>query len=113
MIDRYVYKISSKYTKTPGPRRSKEGDYPGEDFRRKILSKLVNEAIHDNVKLVIDLDGTEGYSSSFLEESFGGLIRNDHISYKEILEHVELRSLEEPYLIDEISRYLKDADENK
>ena len=34
-----------------------------------------------NVKLIVDLDGTAGLGTSFLEESFGGLIRRDHINY--------------------------------
>ena len=32
-------------------------------------------------RLIVDLDGTAGLGTSFLEESFGGLIRRDHINY--------------------------------
>jgi hypothetical protein len=31
-------------------------------------------------KLLIDLDGTKGIGSSFLDEAFGGLVRSEHMS---------------------------------
>jgi uncharacterized protein DUF4325 len=65
------YKISDDFTDTPGGRYRRIGDYSGEQFREEVLERL----LRDNKNLVIDLDDTEGYPSSFLEESFGGLVR--------------------------------------
>lgn len=63
--------------------------------------------------LEVDLDGTQGYGTSFLEEAFGGLIREDHFALDDILDHVRFVSEEEPYLIDDIKLYLKAANDER
>lgn len=105
-------KIARRFSNTPGPRFKNEGQYSGEEFREKVLAPALNEAIRKNEKLLIDLDGTAGYGTSFLEEAFGGLIRQENMTLKQISRHVEYVSTEEPYLIDDIESYLKDAAKN-
>ena len=101
--------IAKEYTKTPGPRYISEGPFSGEDFRNIILCPRIREAIENNEKLIIVLDGTHGYGTSFLEEAFGGLIREDHIPYEKIVAIIEIISDEEEYLVDDIMQYLNDA----
>lgn len=60
-------------------------------------------------KLKIDLDGGYGYGSSFLEEAFGGLIRDLDEDYKQALEIIQIKSNDEPSLIEDITKYIKDA----
>ncbi|MGS0534493.1 STAS-like domain-containing protein [Pseudoalteromonas sp. SaAl2] len=86
----------------PGPRYKKLGTGSGEEFRKWIIKELKHDP-----KLTINLDGTIGYGSSFLEESFGGLIRAN-IS-EETVKAINLISEEEPDLIDEINEYIDDA----
>jgi hypothetical protein len=86
----------------PGPRYKKLGTGSGEEFREWIIRELKHDP-----ELTIVLDGTIGYGSSFLEESFGGLIRQN-IS-EEVVKGIKLISLEEPDLIDEINEYIDDA----
>lgn len=86
----------------PGPRYKKLGTGSGEEFREWIIRELKHDP-----ELTINLDGTIGYGSSFLEESFGGLIRQD-IS-EALVKGIKLISLEEPDLIDEINEYIDDA----
>lgn len=97
------------YSEFPGPRRAITGPSSGEEFRETVLLKIIKN--HPNDLIIVDLDGTAGYGSSFLEESFGGLIRAG-ISYEKvnsICEH--LVSNEDPSLIDEIKDYVSEAQE--
>ena len=100
-------KISDDYSKTPGPRLTSEGEYSGEDFRESMLKPIFKEAIENNEKILINLDGGYGYPPSFLEEAFGGLARE----YDEALvqKTFEFKSDDEPSLIEEILGYIKDA----
>ena len=57
-------------------------------------------------KLEIDLDGTEGYATSFLDEAFGGLARK--YGKEKVIKSLVFISYEEPYLIDEIKSYMNE-----
>lgn len=63
--------IAGDFTKYPGGRYKKHGTGSGEEFREKFLIPNLQK----EEQLTIILDGTAGYSSSFLEEAFGGLTR--------------------------------------
>jgi hypothetical protein len=104
-------KIARDFSYTPGPRYIEEGKNSGEKFRQEILADTFKHAITDDKKVIVDLDGTDGYGTSFLEESFGGLIRNDEISYYEIINRLEIISKEEEYLKDDVYEYLIDAND--
>ncbi len=99
-----ILKISKEYTETPGGRYIKEGEYSGEDFRNNYLKPKIEECLKTNETLIIDLDGGYGYSTGFLEESFGGLIRCGLT--KEDLNTITFISKEEPDLIDTILTYI-------
>lgn len=101
--------ISVDFSRIPGARFPEEGDYSGQEFRQKILAPKLKEAIDSNQRLRVILDGTAGLGTSFLEESFGGLIRNDGFKYEIIMDKIELVSDEDPEYIDEINEYLKSA----
>jgi STAS-like domain of unknown function (DUF4325) len=66
-------KISKDFTITPGARYYTDGPFSGEEFYDKLLKPKYKEAIELQVKLLIDLDGTDGYASSFLNEAFSRL----------------------------------------
>ncbi len=99
--------VSKDYTDKPGGRYIVEGPFSGEDFRIKMLLPKFEEAVKDDSKLVIVLDGGYGYAPSFLEEAFGGLIRET--KNKRAKEIITIISDEEPKLIEDIDRYLSDA----
>jgi len=111
-MDRVEVKIARDFSRTPGPRYIKEGKWSGELFRTEKFYNIFNDAINNNKMVVVDLDGTLGYGTSFLEEIFGGLIREHHLDYNQILTHLEIVSEEEPYLKDDILAYLNDAHED-
>ena len=105
--------ICKDYTDTPGGRYIIQGEFSGEDFRNKILKPKYIEAIDNGEKLKIDLDGGYGYGSSFLEEAFGGLIRELDKNYNQALYLIEIKSVYEPSLIDDISKYINEAIKKK
>jgi hypothetical protein len=105
-------KLAKEFSSTPGSRYIVEGDNSGEEFRQKLLYPRVLEAIKQNTQLIVDLDGTAGYSCGFLEEAFGGLIRVNLLSLDEVNRVLKFQSDEEPELLDEIQEYLEAANES-
>ena len=103
---RMTISIAKDYTKYPGGRFIKEGDYSGEDFRINYLKPWYLKSKECGELLVVDLDGGYGYGSSFLEEAFGGLARelNDRG-----VESIRIISNEEPRLIESIKQYMREA----
>lgn len=65
--------IHSDFSDSPGARYIKDGPFSGEEFFDNHLLPKFQEAIDNNEKLVIDLDGVWGYPSSFVSGSFGKL----------------------------------------
>lgn len=63
------------YAPAPGGRFVTDGPYSGEWFRNEVLCPALASAIRSGEVLTVELDGTSGYGSSFLEEAFGGLVR--------------------------------------
>lgn len=59
------------------------------------------------------LDGTAGLGTSFLEESFGGLIRRDHINYNILKQTLIIISDEDPDYKEEVDNYIEDAYEKE
>ena len=105
--------IAKDFSRIPGARYPKEGDFSGQVFRTNVLCPRLLEALKNNEKLQVILDGTAGLGTSFLEEAFGGLIRHDHISYEDICRVLVLVSEEDGEYIDEINEYLSAANEQK
>lgn len=101
--------IAKDFSKYPGPRYIVEGDFSGELFRRDFLAPAIKKAIQNNESVEVVLDGTSGFGTSFIEEVFGGLIREDKILYEEIKKRVHIISNEEDYLLDDIKQYLLQA----
>lgn len=94
---------------TPGSRYRDEGikAHSGQEFREDFLEPIFKEIINNDEKITVNLDGTIGYGTSWLEEVFGGLAR---IYGKKIVsEKLIFISNEEPYLIEDINEYIKDA----
>ena len=99
--------IAHEYTPLPGPRFKKQGPKSGEEFRESILEPRFKEAQKRGEVILVDLDGGYGYGTSFLEESFGGLARIHGVDA--VLDTLIFKSEEEPYLIDDIKRYIRDC----
>lgn len=105
--------IAKDYSRCPGARYESEGDYSGERFRKELLLPRLKEAIKAGVKLEVVLDGSAGYSTSFIEESFGGLIRSDGLTLQEVKDNIIIISEEDPSYIDDINDYWEHAWQNR
>ena len=88
--------VAKNFSVYPGGRTPEDGPFSGEVFRKELL---------------IDLDGTRGYGSSFLEEAFGGLVRSG-FSSNEIFNYITFQT-SSTSLEEEIRRYIIDADKRK
>ena len=105
--------ICNDFSETPGARYRYEGDFSGEEFRETQLAPKYNEARRKREKLIIELDGGYGYPTSFLEEAFGGLVREYDYDPKEVNETLEFISNDEPSLEAEIRGYILRAKDKK
>lgn len=99
-----VINIAREFSRYPAGRYKSDGPYSGERFREEFLVPALSAGT-DTV--VIELDGARGLGSSFLEESFGGLVRNGH-SPQELLNRLKLIS-EDVSLLEEIKSYILEA----
>ena len=99
--------IANDFSVFPGGRIPADGPFSGEEFRDNILIPLLK----NNEEAIIDFDNVRGYGSSFLEESFGGLIRK---GYKRdiILKLLHFKS-KKYSVIEEVNRYIDNAEKEK
>jgi len=97
--------VAKDFSDSTGGRVPMEGPNSGEEFRDNLLIPALN---NHSGKIFIDLDGTDGYGSSFLEESFGGLIRKG-FKADDLLNRFIFKSEEDDSYIDEVIRYIKEA----
>lgn len=104
-----VLHIAKEYSRCPGARYESEGEFSGEKFREELLLPRLKEAIGKGVMLEVVLDGSAGYSTAFIEEAFGGLIRKERMTLQEIEDHLHIISDEDSTYIDDIKNYLRNA----
>lgn len=98
------------FSRTPGTRYRDEGEksHSGQQFREEYLIPFFKRVLDGEFeKLIVNLDGTIGYGTSWLEEVFGGITRE--LDKSVVLNKMEFISKEEPYLIDDIIQYINDA----
>lgn len=100
--------IKKDFSDMPGGRYEKEGPYSGEEFRKKILLPKYNEAEQTNQELQINFDDCYGFATSFLEEAFGGMVREHN--KKGILSRIKIISNDDETIQDLIEKYVKAAE---
>jgi len=99
-----VINIARDFSRYPAGRYKTDGPYAGEFCREKLFVP----ALIAGDSLVIELDGTRGYGSSFLEEAFGGLVREDGFSSDDLKRRVKLVTKDDA-LTAEIWEYITEA----
>lgn len=99
--------VATDFSNTPGGRYASEGPFSGELFRKELLIPKYSEAVKLETELVINLDGCYGYATSFIEEAFGGLVRE--LKDRDVLKRIKIISQDQPGLIDLINKYVAEA----
>lgn len=78
--------IATDYSDVPSGRFLGDGPFNGERFREELLAPHLDRK--EVVRVVFD--GAEGYGSSFLEEAFGGLVREHSYEQAFLESHLHL-----------------------
>ncbi|MDR4485509.1 MAG: STAS-like domain-containing protein [Nitrospirales bacterium] len=92
--------VARDFSKYPAGRFTADGPASGQAFREIFLLPT----LRDGKSLIIELDGTRGYGSSFLEEAFGGAVREGY-DPEIVKRSFELKSADDS-LIEEIHDYI-------
>lgn len=66
--------VLNDFSEYPGLRHCVISEKSGEEFYHSVLNKEFKEAYEKGSKLIVNLDNTAGYASSFLDEAFGNLV---------------------------------------
>jgi len=102
MEEQKISIVIADYSKSPGPRYCRQGDDSGEDFYHKVLNEKFKNAFEQKLELEVNLDGPDGYASSFLDEAFGNLVFD--FGLENIQSRVKIVSNEEPEWIEMIEK---------
>ena len=100
--------IARDFSKFPAGRFPADGEASGTAFR-----DLLVDALNGSEGVVVVFDGVACFAASFLEEAFGGLVRECHMDKAFLDEHLRLET-EDPVLEDFVKlaeRYIKEADQ--
>ena len=101
--------IAREFTPLPGPRYRDQGPGSGQQFLDEHLRPAFEEARRTGERLTVQLDGVKyGYTTSFLEEAFGGLARE--FGSEPVRETLTFESYVEPLLDEEIRHYIDHAE---
>lgn len=93
--------VARDFSRAPAGRFISDGPNSGERFRDQFLKPALDEG----KEVVVELDGTRGYGSSFLEEAFGGLVRAGYTAL-DVVKRVHLKTKDNS-LVKEIQGYLR------
>ncbi|MDR1510672.1 MAG: STAS-like domain-containing protein [Synergistaceae bacterium] len=96
--------VSKDFSQYPAGRYKSDGLYSGEAFR-----EMISAALRENDRVTILLDNVTGFAASFLEEAFGGLLR-EGFTLEEINQKMRLKAdgYNKVY-IPKINLYLREA----
>jgi hypothetical protein len=103
--------IAEDFSPSPAGRTPADGPFNGQRFREDYLIPALRIAVDQNDSVVVDMDGAYSYSSSFLEEVFGGLARSGQFPANVLAIRLEIRAANPVYASfrRDAEAYLKDA----
>ncbi|ENV36850.1 STAS-like domain-containing protein [Acinetobacter venetianus] len=105
-----IINIATDFYPRPAGRFSSDGEYTGQTFRENFLKpklKVLQSSVGSH--LVIDFTGVTMAGSSFLEEAFGGLVRNDQFSKDFLKKVLIIKSPRRPIIKERIETYIEEA----
>jgi len=96
--------VAKQFSKLPGARYIRLGPNSGELFRQKFLL----EPLREGKTVIVELDGVRGYGSSFLEEAFGGAVRELDLDLDDALARLQVETRIESWRLD-VDEYIRTA----
>lgn len=99
--------VAKQFTKLPGARYIKLGPFSGEEFRQKFLV----EPLRQGKTVIVELDGVRGYGSSFLDEAFGGVVRQLDLEIEDALNRLRVETSVKSWALD-VDEYIRTAKES-
>lgn len=78
--------VARDFSKKPYGRYPKDGDSNGTRFRKEFLVPALNDG-----SVVVDMSGTNRYGSSFLDEAFAGLVREEGFTKDFLKQNLEVK----------------------
>ena len=105
--------VRHAFSRFPGPRFTSQGKFSGELFREQFLLPKVRHAVDSGEMLTVDLTGLIACGTSFLEEAFGGLIRENKYQLAQLQPVLEIKCDDRRRYVDEISRYMQAAEDER
>jgi hypothetical protein len=104
-------RVASDFTRTPGGRSPRNGKFNGEEFRTRWLEPALREVPAKFDRIIVDLDGVDTYIGSFLEESFGGLLRSMYSRLADATQALEIRATGEFVVFRDLAlEYMRNQD---
>lgn len=102
--------IAKEFSDVPWGRFPSDSDFCGQNFRDQLLLP----AIKKGHVVEVDLDGVEGFGSSFLEEAFGGLVRKG-ITEDQLKRCLKIVTNTEEYKMyaDIVWKYIREAQQTR
>lgn len=107
-VDTVRVNVAKDFTKLPGLRYIRLGRFSGEEFRQKFLL----EPLRQGKSVIVELDGVRGYGSSFLEEAFGGTVRELNLETEDALKRLKVETSVQSWQLD-VDEYIRTAKLNK
>ncbi len=101
--------IAKEFSDVPWGRFPSDGDFCGQIFREKFLAP----ALKTHEAVTVDLDGVEGLGSSFLDETFGGLVRKCHATESDLKSRLTVVTTQREFemYVELAWRYIRQAQE--
>lgn len=94
--------VARDFSRFLAGRYKTHGHISGEEFRERFIVPHLKKG----EKVRIEFDGVRGYTSAFLEEAFGGAVRETALPSEHVLSLIEIIS-DDLSLIQEIEEYLR------
>lgn len=103
-MSNFTINLAKDFTSRPFGRYREDGARSAEVFRNEYLIP----AIEKYSRVTLDLSGTNYYGSSFLEETFGGLVRSGFTKEK-LRQKLEIVHTRLPSIAEEAWEYIREA----
>lgn len=92
-MEKILIKVTD-FTEYPDVRYRDQDTHSGEEYYYDVINPNFKLALSENKILIVDLDNTAGYASSFLDEAFGNLVYD--FDFELIKRHLDIISKQEP-----------------